>query len=132
MVASREVRAGLQVAGQRVELTDRPLEVFLADLVVGLGHWSPNLGHRAWLPSLLHQPLRVARRTRRARRALRAAGGVALVSRNLSAWTYSSDDGLVRISAVRSDSRNSPGPSKSRILTRTEPSPCATWESEPA
>ena len=33
---------------------------------------------------------------------------------------------------VRSDCRNSPGPSKSRILILTDPSPWATWESEPA
>ena len=57
------------------------------DLVIGLGHRSPDLGRRVWLPSPLHQALRVARRTRRARRALRAAGGVALVSRNFSACT---------------------------------------------
>ena len=36
------------------------------------------------------------------------------------------------ISASRSDSRNSCGPSKSRIRTRTEPRPAATWASEPA
>ena len=36
------------------------------------------------------------------------------------------------MSASRSDSRNSSGPSKSRILIFTEPSPWATWLSEPA
>ena len=36
------------------------------------------------------------------------------------------------MSASRSDSRNSSGPSKSRIRIFTEPRPWATWESEPA
>ena len=36
------------------------------------------------------------------------------------------------MSASRSDSRNSSGPSKSRIRMRTEPRPWATWQSEPA
>ena len=35
------------------------------------------------------------------------------------------------ISASRSDCRNSSGPSKSRMRMRAEPSPWATWESEP-
>ena len=38
----------------------------------------------------------------------------------------------MRMSASRSDCRNSAGPSKSRIRIRTEPRPCATCESEPA
>ena len=36
------------------------------------------------------------------------------------------------MSASASEARNSSGPSKSRMRIRTEPSPCATWESEPA
>ena len=36
------------------------------------------------------------------------------------------------MSASRSDSRNSSGPSKSRMRMRTDPRPGATWESEPA
>ncbi len=65
----------------------------------------------------------VTRRTRRSREALRAASGSALVCRNLSACTYTSDAGLRMMSASLSDYRNSAGPSKSRIRTRTDPSP---------
>ena len=121
---------------KRVELADGALEVLLADLVVGRRH------SEAWFQPVrrlflrVHQDLRAARRSaRRMRRSLaarRAPVGVALVWRNLSAWTYTSEAGLRMMSASRRDSRNSCGPSKSRMRMRTEPSPAVTWASEPA
>ena len=85
--AAWAVGAGLHLAGQRIELADRALEVLLADLVVG------RRGHRAGIHRLgrsslrLHHALREARLTRRSRRARRAGAGSAVVSRNFSAWT---------------------------------------------
>src|SRR3954469_24252675 len=131
-VAPRAVLAALQLAGEGVELADSALEVLIADLVVGRGHGSCWLGRVRRSSLRLHHGLRIARRTRRSRGRSRAPGGVAFVSRNFSACTYSRLDGLVTISALRSDSRNSSGPSKSAIRTRTEPSPGATCASEPA
>ena len=75
------------LAGERVDLADRALEVLLADLVVGRGHGSGKLRRLDGAAFPVHQALRVARRTRRSRRARRAAGGVAFVCRNFSAWT---------------------------------------------
>ena len=65
----------LSRARERVQLADRPLQVLLADLVVGCGH-PPPIGRPARLSLALHQDLRpVARRTRRSRAARRAAPG---------------------------------------------------------
>src|SRR5437764_14770678 len=119
---ARTVRARLQPARERVELADRPLEVFLADLVVGRRH-PPRIGRLACLSLRVHQDLRATRRTRRSREARLADSGSAFVCRNLSAWTYSRLAGLRMMSESRNDSRNSSGPSKSRIRIRTEPSP---------
>src|SRR3982074_1252559 len=138
-VAARAVLAGLHLARECVQLADRPLEVFLANLVVGGGHVRAFRFRRP--PSLpVHQEVRragrrerrVARAARRCLAASRADAGVALVWRNFNACTYSRLVGLRMMSASRRDSRNSCGPSKSRIRMRTEPRPAATCESDPA
>src|SRR6185312_7449798 len=131
-VAARTVAALLQLAREVVQLADRPLEVLLADLVVGDGHAGGKIGRAPGMSLLVHQDLRAARRTRRSREAARAALGTALVCRNFSAWTYRREAGVRTMSASRSASMNSSGPSKSGMRIRTEPSPCATCASEPA
>src|SRR6202011_3409596 len=76
-----------EAARECVQLADRALEVFLANLVVSGRHASP-IGRLACMSLRLHQDLRpVARRTRRSREARRAGAGMALVCRNFSAWT---------------------------------------------
>ena len=71
----RAVRAVARCAGERVELTDRALEVLLSDLVVGCRH-PTRIGRPACLSLRLHQDLRpVARRTRRSREARAGALG---------------------------------------------------------
>src|ERR1700740_2814591 len=85
-LAAGAVRAIAEAAGKSVQLTDRPLQVLLTDLVVGSGH-PPRIGRRAFLSLRLHQDLRpVARRTRRWRDARRAGAGSALVWGNFRAW----------------------------------------------
>ena len=64
-VAARAVSALLQLAREGVQLSDRPLEVLLADLVVGDGHAWGNIGRAPRMSLLVHQDLRAARRTRR-------------------------------------------------------------------
>src|SRR5205807_1879992 len=98
-LSPRAVATRLDLARERVELADRALQVLLADLVVGRGHPRPMIWPRVGLSLRVHQDLRrprpptrrrsrpVARRTRRSREARRAASGMALVCRNLSAWT---------------------------------------------
>src|SRR5581483_819728 len=51
---------------------------------------------------------------------------------HFSPCRYASDFGRRRISPLRSDTRNSSGPSKRRMRTAPVPTPCSTCASEPA
>ena len=59
-LATRAVRAALQLARQRVQLPDRPLEVLLADLVICSGHRRGRIRRRAVLSLRVHRYLRRA------------------------------------------------------------------------
>ena len=80
--------AGLELAGERVELADGALEVLLADLVVGRGHGAGGvrrLRGSSLAPASAPCGSPAAPAARGGARA--RAGGVAFVSRNFSACT---------------------------------------------
>src|SRR6185312_14675397 len=92
---------------ERIDLGDRLLQVLLVDFVCRHGHRSPG--------------------NVRSYRTLSLAWAT-----HLSPWRYARDFGRRRISALRSDTRNSSGPSKRRIRTAPVPTPWSTCASEPA
>src|SRR5262245_51241731 len=98
-----------ELVSELVDLGDGLLQVPLVDLVGGHGG-----GHGVGDHLLLQRTLSLTWAT------------------HLSDCRYASDFGRRRISAERSERRNSSGPSNRRMRTAPVPTPGRTWASEPA